>query len=49
CIACKKCVDVCPTECLQMHPVEVTLRNWRWAKPLNVPAQHMGTGSNAVC
>jgi electron transport complex protein RnfB len=49
CIACKKCVDVCPTECLQMHPVEVTLRNWRWAKPHYVPAQSLGTGSNAVC
>jgi NAD-dependent dihydropyrimidine dehydrogenase PreA subunit len=33
CIACKRCVEVCPTECLQMHPIEVTLRNWRWAKP----------------
>jgi electron transport complex protein RnfB len=26
-------VAVCPTECLQMHPVEVTLRSWRWPKP----------------
>jgi hypothetical protein len=28
-----------------MHPVEVTLRNWRWAKPLPAPA----TRSNALC
>ncbi len=33
CIACAKCVEVCPTECLKMHPVKVTLRNWRWPKP----------------
>jgi electron transport complex protein RnfB len=33
CIACAKCVDVCPTECLKMHPVKVTLRNWRWPAP----------------
>ncbi|MDD5033918.1 MAG: RnfABCDGE type electron transport complex subunit B [Methylococcaceae bacterium] len=33
CIACSKCVDVCPTECLRLHPVKVTLRNWRWPSP----------------
>jgi electron transport complex protein RnfB len=38
CIACGKCVEVCPTECLGMHPVKVTLRNWRWPKPQVVPA-----------
>jgi electron transport complex protein RnfB len=43
CIGCKKCVDVCPTECLQMHPIEVTLRNWRWTKPT------LPETSNAVC
>jgi electron transport complex protein RnfB len=43
CIGCKKCIEVCPTECLQMHPIEVTLRNWRWTKPA-LPEM-----SNAVC
>lgn len=38
CIACGKCVDVCPTECLTLQPVKTTLRNWRWPKPLPVPA-----------
>jgi electron transport complex protein RnfB len=38
CIGCKKCVNVCPTECLQMHPIEVTLRDWRWPKPLATAA-----------
>jgi electron transport complex protein RnfB len=33
CTACNKCVDVCPTECLKLHPVKVTLRNWRWPAP----------------
>jgi electron transport complex protein RnfB len=37
CIGCQRCVAVCPTECLQMQPVEVTLRNWRWAKPTTTP------------
>ncbi|TAL48557.1 MAG: electron transporter RnfB, partial [Methylovulum sp.] len=50
CIACEKCVAVCPTECLQMHPVEVTLRNWRWPKPtLDIPARTPGIRSNALC
>jgi electron transport complex protein RnfB len=26
-------VEICPTECLQLHPVKVTLRNWRWPAP----------------
>jgi electron transport complex protein RnfB len=39
CIACAKCVDVCPTECLRIHPVKVTLRNWRWPKPETAPAK----------
>jgi electron transport complex protein RnfB len=38
CIACEKCVAVCPTECLKMHPVKVTLRNWRWPAPEPVGA-----------
>lgn len=38
CIGCKKCIDICPTECLHMRPVEVTLRNWRWPKPLTQSA-----------
>lgn len=39
CIACGKCVDVCPTECLRMHPIKVTLRNWRWPAPAAEPAR----------
>jgi len=39
CIACAKCVDVCPTECLKMHPVKVTLRNWKWPKPQPAPLE----------
>lgn len=39
CIACGKCVEVCPTECLKLHPVKVTLRNWRWPHPMAVPAK----------
>jgi Na+-translocating ferredoxin:NAD+ oxidoreductase subunit B len=39
CIACAKCIDVCPTECLKMHPVRVTLRNWKWPQPKPIPLE----------
>ena len=39
CIACAKCVEVCPTECLRIHPVKVTLRNWRCPSPESTPAK----------
>jgi electron transport complex protein RnfB len=37
CIACGKCVDVCPTECLKLHPVRPNLKTWRWPKPRSLP------------
>ena len=37
CTACNACVDVCPTECLSMIPVETTLKNWQWHKPVAEP------------
>jgi Na+-translocating ferredoxin:NAD+ oxidoreductase subunit B len=33
CIGCGACVAVCPTECLQLHPVAVTIKSWKWVKP----------------
>lgn len=37
CTGCKACIDVCPTECLVMLPVEETLKNWHWHKPVVEP------------
>ncbi|HAO33383.1 MAG TPA: hypothetical protein DCQ84_10570, partial [Candidatus Competibacteraceae bacterium] len=34
CIGCGLCVDVCPTECLQLRPVATTLKTWHWPKPM---------------
>jgi electron transport complex protein RnfB len=33
CTGCEACVSVCPTKCLQMHPIRLSLKNWRWDKP----------------
>lgn len=33
CIGCGACVAVCPTECLQLHPIAVTIKSWKWTKP----------------
>ncbi|MEZ5582824.1 MAG: RnfABCDGE type electron transport complex subunit B [Candidatus Competibacteraceae bacterium] len=30
---CGHCVEVCPTECLQLHPITATLKTWHWPKP----------------
>jgi hypothetical protein len=29
-------VSICPTECLQLNPIERTLRTWYWEKPLEI-------------
>jgi Na+-translocating ferredoxin:NAD+ oxidoreductase subunit B len=38
CTGCGVCVTVCPTECLQLHGLTVTLKNWRWHKPQAIAA-----------
>jgi electron transport complex protein RnfB len=39
CTGCGRCIDVCPTECLQLVEPTSTLRDWRWPKPAERPAQ----------
>lgn len=33
CTGCDLCVEPCPVDCIDMVPVEVTLRSWHWDKP----------------
>ncbi|HXK53897.1 MAG TPA: YfhL family 4Fe-4S dicluster ferredoxin [Hyphomicrobiales bacterium] len=28
-----KCVEVCPTECIEMRPIQSTVQTWHWPKP----------------
>ncbi|QIR16173.1 electron transport complex subunit RsxB [Shewanella aestuarii] len=39
CTGCDLCVEPCPVDCIDMLPVETTLKNWNWklnAIPVNV-------------
>ncbi len=33
CTGCDLCVEPCPVDCIDMLPVETTLKDWRWDKP----------------
>lgn len=37
CTGCDLCVEPCPVDCIDMLPVESTLKEWKWHKP--VPAE----------
>ncbi|HCT7003938.1 TPA: RnfABCDGE type electron transport complex subunit B, partial [Morganella morganii] len=47
CTGCDLCVAPCPTDCIEMIPVAVTPRNWKWdlnTIPVrNIPADTGGT------
>lgn len=38
CTGCEKCVPVCPVDCIEMQPVPLTTRNWKWPEPGEQPA-----------
>ena len=38
CTGCDLCVDPCPVDCIEMRPVEVNTRTWRWKLPEQSPA-----------
>ena len=38
CTGCDLCVEPCPVDCIDMLPVEETLRDWKWSAPSNLIA-----------
>jgi len=38
CTGCEKCVPVCPVDCIDMKPLPLTTRNWKWPEPGEQPA-----------
>lgn len=38
CTGCDLCVDPCPVDCIDMLPVEQTVKDWHWQKPANIIA-----------
>lgn len=38
CTGCDLCVEPCPVDCIDMIPVESTLRDWKWQLPKPTPA-----------
>ncbi len=39
CTGCDLCVEPCPVDCIDMVPVEPTLKEWKWHKPIPVEEQ----------
>lgn len=33
CTGCEKCVPVCPVDCIDMRPIPLSTRNWKWPEP----------------
>ena len=38
CTGCDLCVEPCPVDCIDMIPVEETVKDWHWEKPANIIA-----------
>jgi electron transport complex protein RnfB len=39
CTGCELCLKPCPVECIHMHPIETTVRTWKWPFPANPVAE----------
>lgn len=39
CTGCDLCVEPCPVDCIDMLPVESTLKEWKWHKPVPTEEQ----------
>ncbi|GLS26792.1 electron transport complex subunit RsxB [Marinibactrum halimedae] len=33
CTGCDLCVEPCPVDCIEMRPIETTVKTWHWEKP----------------
>lgn len=38
CTGCDLCVEPCPVDCIEMRPIEITTRTWRWELPVQSQA-----------
>jgi len=47
CTGCEKCIPVCPVDCIDMIPLAVSTKNWKWPEP-NVNATHSTKTANAA-
>lgn len=45
CTGCDLCVEPCPVDCIDMLPVEQTIRDWRWPIPPPTAEQLQGLSS----
>lgn len=45
CTGCDLCVEPCPVDCIDMVPLPVTTRNWRWDMP---PAPPLATAERGA-
>lgn len=43
CTGCDLCVEPCPVDCIDMIPVETTLKSWTWDMPSIQPTQLIAT------
>lgn len=39
CTGCKLCIPPCPVDCISMVKPPLNLRDWHWAKPVNILAK----------
>ena len=44
CTGCDLCVEPCPVDCIDMLPIEVNLRTWKWDLPL--PSHEQASAAN---
>ena len=42
CTGCDLCLDPCPVDCIDMLPIQTTLRTWHWQKPQQIIATDKG-------
>ena len=39
CTGCDLCLPPCPVDCIEMVPVETTVKNWKWSMPADASLQ----------
>ncbi|GAB6070468.1 electron transport complex subunit RsxB [Thiomicrorhabdus hydrogeniphila] len=47
CTGCEKCIPVCPVDCIDMVPLAVSVKNWKWPEP-NVNSINASNTDNSI-